>query len=44
MSIGAFMFQGGPMPVELSGMGFHGDFVGCRQGWERPSNVGPIDA
>jgi hypothetical protein len=39
----AFTFQGEPMPVELSGMGLQGDFVARRQGWEWPSNVGPID-
>lgn len=29
-------FRGEPMPVELSGMGLHGDYVGRRQGWEWP--------
>jgi hypothetical protein len=36
----AFTLEGEPMPVELSGMGLHGDFVGRRQGWEWPSNGG----
>jgi hypothetical protein len=39
----AFTFQGKPVPVDLSGMGLHGDFVGRRQGWEWPSNSDPID-
>ena len=39
----SFTFQGEPMPVELSGLGLHGDFVGRRQGWEWPSNGGPLD-
>src|SRR5262245_23596158 len=30
-------FRGEPMPVELSGMGLHGDYVGRRQGWDWPS-------
>jgi hypothetical protein len=30
-------FRGKPMPVELSGMGLHGDYVGRRDGWEWPS-------
>src|SRR5262249_12941296 len=29
-------FRGEPMPVELSGMGLHGDYVGRRDGWEWP--------
>ena len=29
-------FRGEPMPVELSGMGLHGDYVGRREGWEWP--------
>jgi hypothetical protein len=36
----AFTLEGEPMPVDLSGMGLHGDFVGRRQGWEWPSNGG----
>lgn len=31
-------FHGEPMPVELSGMGLHGDYVGRRDGWEWPTN------
>lgn len=30
-------YQGKPMPVDLSGMGLHGDYVGRREGWEWPS-------
>lgn len=30
------IFKGQPMPVDLSGMGLHGDFVGRRDGWEWP--------
>ena len=33
-------FRGEPMPVELSGMGLHGDYVGRRDGWQWPSNGG----
>jgi hypothetical protein len=33
-----FTFQGKPMPVELSGMGLHGDYVGRRDGWEWPAS------
>jgi hypothetical protein len=32
----AFTFEGEPMPVELSGMGLHGDFIGRLQGWDWP--------
>lgn len=31
-------FRGEPMPVELSGMGLLGDYVGRRDGWEWPSS------
>ena len=31
-------FRGDPMPVELSGMGLHGDYVGRRDGSEWPMN------
>jgi hypothetical protein len=31
-------FRGEPMPIELSGMGLHGDYVGRREGWEWPEN------
>ncbi|WP_425512233.1 DUF6547 family protein [Xanthomonas arboricola] len=27
-----------PMPVDLSGMGLHGDYVGRADGWEWPSD------
>jgi uncharacterized protein DUF6547 len=33
----AFTFEGEPMPVELSGMGLHGDFVGRLQDWDWPA-------
>lgn len=29
-------FHSEPMPVDLSGGGLHGDFVGRREGWEWP--------
>jgi uncharacterized protein DUF6547 len=32
----AFTFEGEPMPVELGGMGLHGDFIGRLQDWEWP--------
>jgi hypothetical protein len=31
-------FQGETMPVELSGMGLHGDYVGRLNGWEWPGS------
>jgi hypothetical protein len=34
-------FQGEPMPVELSGMGLHGDYIGRRNGWEWPDDGDP---
>ena len=30
-------FRGEQMPIELSGMGLHGDYVGRRDGWEWPT-------
>lgn len=30
-------YQGNPMPVDLSGMGMNGDYVGRRDGWDWPS-------
>jgi hypothetical protein len=30
-------FRGEPMPVDLSGMGLHGDYVGRLTGWDWPS-------
>jgi hypothetical protein len=29
-------FPGEPMPVQLSGMGLHGDYVGRKDNWEWP--------
>jgi hypothetical protein len=40
----AFTFQGQPMPVDLSGMGLHGNFVGRLDGWEWPDNGDPTKA
>jgi hypothetical protein len=40
----AFTFEGQPMPVDLSGMGLHGDFVGRLDGWEWPDNDDPTKA
>jgi hypothetical protein len=31
-------YQGQPMPVQLSGEGLHGDYVGRRGGWEWPKD------
>ena len=31
-----FTFGGDSMPVDLSGMGLHGDYVGRRDGWHWP--------
>jgi hypothetical protein len=31
-------FQGEPMPLDLSGMGLHGDYVGRRDGWDWPAS------
>lgn len=31
-------YRGEPMPVELSGEGLHGDYVGRREGWEWPAS------
>jgi hypothetical protein len=31
-------FQGKAMPVELSGMGLHGDYAGRRDGWQWPAS------
>ena len=30
------VFKGKSMPIDLSGMGLHGDFVGRKDGWEWP--------
>jgi len=34
-------FRGAAMPVDLSGMGLHGDYVGRRDGWDWPRDDGP---
>jgi hypothetical protein len=31
-----FSYRGEQMPVDLSGMGLHGDYIGRRDGWEWP--------
>ncbi len=31
-------YQGKPMPVQLSGMGLHGDYVGRQDNWEWPED------
>jgi hypothetical protein len=31
-------FQGEPTPVELSGQGLHGDYIGRLSGWEWPES------
>ena len=31
-------YQGQPMPVQLSGEGLHGDYVGRRDNWEWPKD------
>ena len=33
-----FTFRGEPMPVDLSGAGLHGDYVGRQTGWDWPSD------
>lgn len=33
----ALTYRGQSMPVDLSGMGLHGDYIGRRDGWEWPS-------
>jgi hypothetical protein len=30
-------FHGEPMPIDESGMGLHGDYVGRRDGWDWPN-------
>ena len=32
-------FRGATMPVDLSGMGLHGDYVGRQHGWEWPNGA-----
>lgn len=34
-------YQGKPMPIELSGMGLHGDFVGRCDDWDWPEEQPP---
>lgn len=34
----ALTYQGKPMPVQLSGEGLHGDYVGRRNSWEWPTD------
>jgi hypothetical protein len=34
----ALLVHGEPMPVDLSGMGIHGDYVGRLEGWNWPKN------
>ena len=36
-------FQGQSMPVDISGTGMHGDYVGRSHGWEWPANDGSGD-
>jgi hypothetical protein len=31
-------YQGAAMPVQLSGMGLHGDYVGRQDDWEWPND------
>ena len=33
-----FTFRGQAMPVDLSGMGLHGDYVGRQEGWAWPKD------
>lgn len=35
----ALTYKGEPMPVDLSGMGLHGDYVGRRDGWPWPDDT-----
>jgi hypothetical protein len=37
-------FRGEPMPIDLSGMGLHGDYFGRRDGWDWSSGDGAEDA
>ena len=34
----AFTYGGEPMPVQLSGMGLHGDYVGRKDNWKWPDD------
>ena len=33
-----FVLEGEAMPVDISGMGLHGDFIGRRDGWKWPKS------
>jgi hypothetical protein len=35
-------FRGLPMPVDISGAGLHGDYVGRREGWDWPTEQAPL--
>jgi len=35
----AFTFHGESMPVDLSGMGLHGDYIGRQRGWDWPDDI-----
>lgn len=37
-----FTFRGELIPVDLSGMGLHGDYVGRQHDWEWPSDDSPV--
>jgi hypothetical protein len=39
-----FTFRGESMPVDLSGMGLHGDYVGRQHDWEWPDDESPVEA
>ena len=36
-----FTFRGEPMPLDLSGMGLHGDYIGRMNEWEWPEEEEP---
>jgi hypothetical protein len=36
-------FRGEPMPVDLSGMGLHGDYVGRQDDWEWPTDNSSVE-
>ena len=37
-----FTFRGEAMPVDLSGMGLHGDYIGRRHDWEWPNDESSV--
>jgi hypothetical protein len=39
----ALTFRGEPMPVELSGEGLHGDYIGRLDDWEWPKDPDPAE-